>query len=137
TQGTGRYPLASLCRARCGSGYKLGREAIASIPDAPLVPSSFQLDGRVALVTGAGRGLGAVASLALAHAGAEVVLLSRTQSQLEEVQEKIIKNGGRARILVCDVTDSKQLRSAVDRLERLDILINNAGMNIPEPFVEV
>jgi len=95
------------------------------------------LDGRVALVTGAGRGLGAVASLALAQAGADVLLLSRTQSQLEEVQDKIVKSGGRARILVCDVTNSNQLRSAVDRLERLDILINNAGMNIPEPFVEV
>jgi NAD(P)-dependent dehydrogenase (short-subunit alcohol dehydrogenase family) len=78
-----------------------------------------------------------VASLALAQAGAEVLLLSRTQNQLEEVQEKIIKSGGLARILICDVTDSKQLHSAVDRLERLDILINNAGMNIPEPFVEV
>ncbi len=66
-----------------------------------------------------------------------MVLLSRTQSQLEEVQDKIIKSGGRAKTLVCDVTDSKQLHSAVDRLERLDILINNAGMNIPEPFVEV
>jgi NAD(P)-dependent dehydrogenase (short-subunit alcohol dehydrogenase family) len=107
------------------------------MPDAPLVPASFQLDGRVALVTGAGRGLGAVASFALAEAGAEVFLLSRTQHQLEDVQEKIIKNGGRAEIVVCDVTDSKQLRSALDRLERLDILINNAGMNIPEPFVEV
>ena len=95
------------------------------------------MDGRVALVTGAGRGLGAVASLALAQAGADVLLLSRTQSQLEEVQDKIVKSGGRARILVCDVTNSNQLLSAVDRLERLDILINNAGMNIPEPFVEV
>ena len=107
------------------------------MPDVPLVPPSFQLDGRVALVTGAGRGLGAVASFALAEARAEVFLLSRTQRQLEDVQEKIIKNGGRAKIVVCDVTDSNQLRSALDRLERLDILVNNAGMNIPEPFVEV
>jgi len=66
-----------------------------------------------------------------------VLLLSRTRSQLEEIQENIIKGGGRAKILVCDVTDSKQFGSEVDRLERLDILVNNAGMNIPEPFVEV
>ena len=66
-----------------------------------------------------------------------MLLLSRTRSQLEEIQENIIKGGGRAKILVCDVTDSKQFGSEVDRLERLDILVNNAGMNIPEPFVEV
>ena len=66
-----------------------------------------------------------------------MLLLSRTRSQLEEIQENIIKGGGRAKILVCDVTDSKEFGSEVDRLERLDILVNNAGMNIPEPFVEV
>jgi NAD(P)-dependent dehydrogenase (short-subunit alcohol dehydrogenase family) len=66
-----------------------------------------------------------------------VLLLSRTRSELEEVQSQITSAGGRARVIVCDVTDIHQFGSAVDRLERLDILINNAGTNIPEPFVEV
>ncbi|PYS08091.1 MAG: 3-oxoacyl-ACP reductase [Acidobacteria bacterium] len=88
-------------------------------------------------MTGAGRGLGAVASVALARAGAEVLLVSRTRSELEEIQKNIVEGGGRARVLVCDVTDSRQFGSEVERLERLDILVNNAGMNIPEPFVEV
>jgi len=66
-----------------------------------------------------------------------VLLLSRTRSQLEEIQKNIIEEGGRAKVLVCDVTDTKQFGSEVDRLERLDILVNNAGMNIPQPFVEV
>src|SRR5215510_9429835 len=101
------------------------------------MPESFRLDGRVALVTGAGRGLGAVASLALAQAGAEVLLVSRTLSELEEIQTSIIQGGGRAKVLACDVTDSKRFGSEVARLEQLDILINNAGMNIPEPFVDV
>src|SRR5712691_9031759 len=92
-QGTGRYPLAPLCRTSCGSGCKLGRHAIASILDAPIVPASFRLDGRVALVTGAGRGLGAVASLALAQAGAEVLLLSRTRSELERL-DILVNNAG-------------------------------------------
>jgi NAD(P)-dependent dehydrogenase (short-subunit alcohol dehydrogenase family) len=78
-----------------------------------------------------------VTSLALAQAGAEVLLLSRTRSQLEEIQKKIIDDGGRAKVLVCDVTDSQQFGSVVDQLERLDILVNNAGMNVPEPFVDV
>jgi len=66
-----------------------------------------------------------------------VLLLSRTRSQLEEIQKDITEGGGRAKVLVCDVTDTKQLGSEIDRLERLDILVNNAGMNIPQPFVEV
>ena len=66
-----------------------------------------------------------------------MVLLSRTRSQLEEIQKNIINGGGRAKVLVCDVTDSNQFGSELDQLERLDILVNNAGMNIPEPFVQV
>jgi NAD(P)-dependent dehydrogenase (short-subunit alcohol dehydrogenase family) len=88
-------------------------------------------------VTGAGRGLGAAASIALAQAGAEVLLLSRTRSELESIQRQITGAGGRARVMVCDVTDIHQFASQVNRLERLDILVNNAGMNIPEPFVDV
>lgn len=102
-----------------------------------MVPESFRLDGRTALVTGAGRGIGAEAAVALARAGAELVLLSRTRADLEEVAGRIAGEGGRARVAVCDVTSTAQVRAAIDGLPRLDILVNNAGMNIPEPFVEV
>jgi len=99
----------------------------------------FRLDGRVALVTGAARGIGAQAAVALAEAGAEVVLngLSRSRGQLEEVADRVVAGGGRARLLVCDVTDGAQVRSGIASLERLDILVNNAGMNIPERFLDV
>ena len=66
-----------------------------------------------------------------------MILLSRTQSDLDVVEKRVAECGGRARAIACDVTDGAQLRSEVDRIERLDILINNAGTNIPEPFVDV
>lgn len=96
-----------------------------------------RLDGLVALVTGAGRGLGAETSVALAEAGAEVLLLSRSSDELEEIAKRIVALGGRAKMLVCDLTNGADLRAQIKGLERLDILVNNAGMNIPEPFVEV
>ena len=66
----------------------------------------FRLDGKTALVTGAGRGIGRAVAFALAAAGAELVLVSRTPSQLEEVAGEIAQAGGRARALPLDVTDS-------------------------------
>ena len=99
--------------------------------------TSFRLDGRVALVTGAGQGLGASISLAYAKAGASVVLLGRTESYLKDTADAIRKAGGEASLIVCDVTNDEKLRKAVSGLDRLDILVNNAGTNFPEPFIEV
>jgi NAD(P)-dependent dehydrogenase (short-subunit alcohol dehydrogenase family) len=95
------------------------------------------LDGVVALVTGAGRGLGAESAVALSKAGAEVVLLSRTRQELEEVGDRVAALGGRRKLLVCDITDAGEVQSQIAGLERLDVLVNNAGMNIPEAFIEV
>ena len=97
----------------------------------------MRLDGLAAAVTGAGRGIGRAASLALAQAGAHVALISRTRADLDEVAALIRADGGTAEPVVCDVTDSAAIASAVAGLERLDILVNNAGCNIPEPFLEV
>jgi NAD(P)-dependent dehydrogenase (short-subunit alcohol dehydrogenase family) len=100
-------------------------------------PNPFRLDGKVALVTGAGRGLGRAIALALAAAGAEVLLNSRTPAQLEEVAGEIARAGGKARPLPFDVTDTAALGAAFAGLPRLDILVNNAGINRPQAFLEV
>lgn len=98
---------------------------------------SMRLDGKVAVVTGGGRGLGRACALALAQAGAEVVPVSRTESELGELAETIRAEGGKAAPLVCDVTDAAQIRARIGGLDRIDVLVNNAGMNIPEPFLDV
>jgi NAD(P)-dependent dehydrogenase (short-subunit alcohol dehydrogenase family) len=99
--------------------------------------SPFRLDGRLALVTGAGRGIGRAVALALADSGAELLLNSRTPSELEAVAAEITGNGGRARPLPFDVTDSGAARDAIAALPRLDILVNNAGINRPQAFLDV
>ncbi|HXP02884.1 MAG TPA: glucose 1-dehydrogenase [Stellaceae bacterium] len=102
---------------------------------------AFRLDGKVALVTGAGRGLGRGIALALAGAGAELVLNSRSPTELDEVASEIKSAGGNARSLPFDVTDQKAASAAFAGLARdfgrLDILVNNAGVNRPQPFLEV
>ncbi len=98
---------------------------------------SFRLDGKVALVTGAGTGIGAAIAIGLAESGAEVLLVGRTQSSLEQTSAVISKRSGRSRVIVCDVTNSNAIRQVIATTPRLDVLINNAGTNFPEPFVEV
>lgn len=75
--------------------------------------------------------------MALSGAGADVLLLSRTRGELDEVARRVTEAGGRASVIVCDVTDGPRVRAEIEKVERLDILLNNAGMNIPEPFVDV
>ena len=101
------------------------------------VSHKFRLDGRAALVAGAGRGIGRSAAVALAHAGAEVWLMSRTQSELDAVVAELAAAGARAHALVCDVTDTAAVNRTIAALPVLDILVNNAGTNTPEPFVNV
>lgn len=94
---------------------------------------SLQLDGKVAWVTGAGRGLGSAIALGLAAAGATVALTARTEIELAETLAKIDADGGRGAVLPGDVTDPGRMESVassiVDRFGRLDILVSNAGIS--------
>ncbi|HEX6266126.1 MAG TPA: SDR family oxidoreductase, partial [Burkholderiales bacterium] len=101
------------------------------------IADRFRLDGRSALVTGAGRGIGRACAVALAQAGAEVWLAARTREEIEQAAEEIRAAGGSANVAVCDVTSSEQIKQTVQKIPLLDILVNNAGSNIPEPFVDV
>lgn len=98
---------------------------------------SFRLDGKVALVTGAGTGLGAAIAIGLAESGAEVLLVGRTQASLDATSAEVTARGATARAIVCDVTNSTAIRQVIAALPRLDVLINNAGTNFPESFVDV
>jgi len=95
----------------------------------------FRLDDKVAIVTGAGRGLGEGAALAFAEMGADVVCAARTPQQIEAVAEKVRGFGRRALAVPCDVMDSKQLEELVTRtleeFDRVDVLVNNAGGSPP------
>lgn len=97
----------------------------------------FRLDGKRALVTGAGRGIGLLAARALAAYGAHVTLVARTKGEIENAAQAIIEDGGQAEPLVLDVMDVEAVRRAVADAPAFDILVNNAGTNSPGPFVEV
>jgi NAD(P)-dependent dehydrogenase (short-subunit alcohol dehydrogenase family) len=101
----------------------------------PLTPS-FRLDGKRALVTGAGRGIGLAAAAALAEAGAHVTLAARTVSEIEDAAKAICARGQQADALPLDIMDDKALQAAL-KGKIFDILVNNAGTNRPGPFVDV
>jgi len=95
------------------------------------VLDKLNLHGKVAIVTGAGRGLGRAMSIALAEAGADIIATARTQAQVEETADIVRATGRRCEWVTCDVTDSSSVaamvQSTFDAFGRIDILVNNAG----------
>jgi NAD(P)-dependent dehydrogenase (short-subunit alcohol dehydrogenase family) len=103
--------------------------------------SAFDLTGKVAIVTGASRGLGQTFARALARAGADLAITSRTLDSLKAFQQEIEGTGRRVVPLELDVRDEKSIRrmvgDAVNAFGRIDILVNNAGCNVRKPAVDV
>jgi 7-alpha-hydroxysteroid dehydrogenase len=95
----------------------------------------FRLDDQVAVITGAGRGLGAAIAVAFAEAGADVVISSRTQSELDDVADQVRAVGRKAQVVVADLADTEATaalaKTAVDEFSRLDIVVNNVGGSMP------
>ena len=92
---------------------------------------------KIALVTGAGKGIGKACAIALAEAGAHVIILSRTEKDLIEVQKIIKKQKRECTYFVCDVTNIDEIKKIFNKISKLDILVNNAGTNRPEYFTKI
>ena len=105
-----------------------------------MVLERFRVDGQVAVVTGAGRGIGAATALALAEAGADVVISARTDEQLKEVARQVEALGRRAVVVPADLSDLDAVaglaQAAVDELGRLDVVVNNVGGAMPRAFMD-
>ena len=102
---------------------------------------SMRLEGKVAVVTGGGGGLGSLAARAFAAAGADVVVVGRTAASLEAAADAVRSSGRRAAAIVADVTRSTDVNRMVERavgeFGRIDILLNNAGVTSPKTVVEL
>ena len=105
-----------------------------------MILDRFKVDGRVAVVTGAGRGIGAGSAVALAEAGADVVISARHSAQLAEVKERVEAAGRRALVVKADLSDLDAIaglaQAAYDEFGRLDIVVNNVGGTIPNAFLD-
>ena len=103
--------------------------------DYPQTPS-FRLDGRNALVTGAGRGIGMGASIALAEAGANVTLVSRTENELKTLSDYLNNKGHNTSFVPLDVNNESDVKNLIENSEPFEILVNNAGTNRPAKLVD-
>ena len=97
----------------------------------------INLRKKTALVTGAGKGIGKACAIALAEAGADLIIISRTQKDLDNVSRIIKRFKSKCSSYVCDVTNYNQVKKIINKQKKIDILVNNAGLNIPEHFTKV
>tara|TARA_B100000767_G_C19767949_1_gene538562 strand:- start:2933 stop:3700 length:768 start_codon:yes stop_codon:yes gene_type:complete len=98
---------------------------------------NYNLKNKTAVVSGAGKGLGRACAIALAEAGSNLIIISRTQKDLDEVSRVIKKLKSKCKAYVCDITNYNKIKEIINKQVKVDILVNNAGNNIPEHFTKV
>ena len=96
-----------------------------------------EIKNKTALVTGAGKGIGKACAIALAEAGANLIILSRTKSDLDNVEKQIRKLKRKCKSYICDVSNYEDVKSVFNKVSSLDILVNNAGANRPDHFTKI
>ena len=105
-----------------------------------MILDRFRMTDKVAIVTGAGRGIGAATAVSLAEAGADVLISARTADQLAEVAHKVETAGRRAVVVPADLSDLESVAALVDHAReafgRLDLVVNNVGGALPRPFMD-
>ena len=94
----------------------------------------INLKGKVAVVTGANKGIGRATAVALHQIGASIIAVGRNINELNSLKKKL---KSRIQLIQCDVSDYEKISKAINKIERIDILVNNAGTNLPEPFLKV
>jgi len=97
----------------------------------------FEVKNKIALVTGAGKGIGKASAMALAEAGADIIVLSRTLSDLKIIKRQINKLKRKCTVFECDVSNYEEVKTVFNQISKLDILVNNAGTNRPEHFTKI
>jgi NAD(P)-dependent dehydrogenase (short-subunit alcohol dehydrogenase family) len=106
-----------------------------------MILEEFRLDGKVAIVTGGGRGLGKTMAMALAEAGADMVIAARTESEIEQTAQEIQLLGRKALAIPTDIRKEQEVirmaKDAVAQFGKIDILVNNAGLGLEKPFLEI
>ena len=99
--------------------------------------NKYNLKNKIALVTGAGKGLGKACAIALAEAGCNLVIISRTKKDLDQVSKIAKRFKVKCKSYVCDITNYNEIKKIINSQPKIDVLINNAGTNIPEYFDKV
>ena len=99
--------------------------------------NKINLKNKTALITGAGKGIGRACAIALAEAGADLIIVSRTEKDLNNISKIVKKLRSKCSAYVCDVTNYNQIKNIINKQKKIDILVNNAGHNIPEHFTKV